>query len=206
MIQLIKNQPAIKYKDYLIISDLHLGIERDYWKTGYEIPSQKQEMLARIKNLKKRANNLIILGDLKHNIQNITYKERNEVPAFIKELRNYFEKVIIIKGNHDGNLEKITSGVVKEYFIDDLAFIHGHSISKKALKAKRIIAGHTHPVYTYKNHLGIPQTRKCFIITDKILIIPAFTQLSLGSNELARPLRKYVSDEERILLDHTKVK
>jgi hypothetical protein len=206
MIKLVKNHPAIRYKEWLVIADLHIGIEREYWKKGYEMPSKNEDLLKRIKKIKKKSKKLIILGDLKHNIPQITYREREEVPEFINELRKEFKEVVIIKGNHDGNLERLVKGVVKEHFIDDLAFIHGHTVSKKALNAKRIIAGHSHPVYSYKNHLGLKQNEKCFVITDKVVILPAFTELSSGSNELAKPLRKHITDEERILLYHTKIK
>lgn len=170
------------------------------------MPSQNKDLLKRIKKLKKKHKKLIILGDLKHNIPNITYRETKEIPEFIKELKKEFEKVIIIKGNHDGNLERLVKGVLKEYIIDNIAFIHGHSVSKKAIKCDKIIAGHMHPVHTYYNHLKRRVNNKCFIITDKIIILPAFTNLSAGSNELATPLRKHIKDEERLLLDFTKVK
>lgn len=206
MIKLIKNHPAIQYKDYLVIADLHLGIEREYWEKGYEMPSQKEELLKRIKKIKGKTEKLIILGDIKHNIPLITYREEKEIPEFINELKKIFNEVIIIKGNHDGNLERLTP-CMKEYIIDDVAFIHGHTVSKQALQAKKIIAGHMHPVFTYKNHLGINQSMKCFIITPKIIIImPAFTELSAGYNELAKPLKKYIQNEEVLLLNHTKIK
>lgn len=203
---LLKNEAGLRYKDYLVIADPHLGIEREYWAKGYEMPSQNNSILNRVKKIKKDSEKLIILGDLKHNIPNITFRERKEVPGFVEELKKIFKEVIIIKGNHDGNLERLVNDVRKEYYVDDTAFIHGHTVSKKALKSKRIIAGHTHPVYTYKNHLGIKQLKKCYVITKKIIILPAFTNLSPGSNELAKPLRKHVDKEERILLYHTKVK
>ncbi len=206
MIKLVKNEPALKYKDYLVIADPHLGIEREYWEKGYEVPSQKEELLKRILKLKGKSTKLIILGDLKHNIPLITFREEREVPDFVAALRKAFKEVIIVKGNHDGLLERMVSGVVNEHFIDGIAFIHGHSVSDKALKADKIIAGHMHPVHTYKNHLGYRQSNKCFIITDKIIVMPAFTDMSAGSNELARPLRKYIKNEEILLLDHTKVK
>jgi len=63
-----------------------------------------------------------------------------------------------------------------------------------------------HPVFTYENHLKIPQSKKCWIITPKVIIIPAFTELSSGSNELAKPLKKHIRNEEVILLDYTKIK
>lgn len=206
MIKLLKNEAGLRYKEYLVITDPHLGIEREYWQKGYEMPSQNKTMLNRIKRIKKESKKLIILGDLKHNIPTITLRERKEVPDFIDELRSLFKEVIIIKGNHDGNLERLVSGVRKEYYADNTAFIHGHSVSKKALNSKRIIAGHSHPAYAYKNHLGLKQLNKCYVITKKIIILPAFTNLSMGSHELAKPLRKHVKNEERILLDHTKVK
>ncbi len=205
MIKFIKGSPAIRFNEWLVIADPHLGLERDYWFKGYEIPSQKNSVLNRIKSLKGNSTKLMILGDIKHNIPNITYREEQEIPEFISELRRVFKEVVLIKGNHDGNLERLVSGVVKELFIDDVAFIHGHSVSEKALKSKKIIAGHMHPIYSYRNHLGRVMREKCFVITSKVIILPAFTDLSIGSYELANPLKKYIHEEERLLLDLTKV-
>ncbi len=205
MIKFVKGAPALRFDDWLVITDLHLGLERDYWMKGYDIPPQKDSILKRIMKIKKDSRNLMILGDIKHNIPNTTRRELSDVSELISKLKSVFKEVVIIKGNHDGNIERITPAV-KEYFIGNVAFIHGHSVSKKVLESERIIAGHMHPVYAYKNHLGIIQRKKCFVITPKIIILPAFTELSAGSHELAKPLKKYVLNEERLLLDLTKVK
>ncbi len=205
MIKFIKNEAALRLNEFLIISDTHIGIENDYKKSGYEIPSQTQLMLKRIRKIKKQSKSLIILGDIKHSIPFTPEKEEEEVKLFINELRRMFKEVILIKGNHDAGIESIIDDVKKEYITNNIALIHGHTVSDKALEHK-IIAGHMHPVYSYKNHLGIVQRRKCFIISDKIIVMPAFTDLSAGSDELAKPLRKHIINEEVILLDQTKVK
>jgi len=202
MIRLIKNKPALMYKDWLVITDLHIGLEDEYRKKGYEMPSQVDSFLERLSKFK--AKKLIILGDIKHKIPEFSKKEEEKIDFFLSKLKTRFKKIILIKGNHDGNIER-KYDAVKEFWIDDIVFLHGHTISEKVLKARRIIAGHMHPVYEFKNHLGLVQKYKCFIVSKKVIILPAFTELSPGSNELVRPLKKYIKEKEILLLDHTLV-
>lgn len=204
MMKLIINEPGLRFNEWLVITDLHIGYERAYRAEGYYITNQLSDTINRIKSLKGDSKKLMILGDVKHNIPLISWQEEKEVPELLDELNNTFNEVVIIKGNHDGGIERLTPAV-KELIIDNNAFIHGHSISKEALKCDKIIAGHMHPVYNFKNHLGISEPRKCWVISDKVVIMPAFTNLSSGSNELAKPLNKLIKEKEVLLLDHTKV-
>ncbi len=202
MIKLVKGEPALIYNDWLVVSDLHLGIEEEYAVKGYSIPSELNFLLEKL--LKFKQKKLIILGDIKHNISFCSEKDNTRLDYFFDKLKAKFKEIILIKGNHDATLDK-KYNMKKEFWINDVVFIHGHTVSEKALNARKIIAGHMHPVYEFKNHLGLTQKYKCFIISKKIIILPAFTNLSPGASELVKPLNKYIEDHEVLLLDHTKV-
>ena len=68
------NEKALVLGDYLIVADLHIGLERELSEKGLHVPSQLRKMEARIIELLKNTGKerLIILGDLKHNIPMIS--------------------------------------------------------------------------------------------------------------------------------------
>src|SRR3989338_1965247 len=107
LIMFITNERAVVIDDTLIISDIHLGITAEIYKSGVALPSQLPRFLERLHALKKlsKAKELVLLGDVKHNIPNITFQELKEIPAFFSSLR--FEKITVIKGNHDGKIESL---------------------------------------------------------------------------------------------------
>ncbi|PJA22995.1 metallophosphoesterase, partial [archaeon CG_4_10_14_0_2_um_filter_Archaea_38_6] len=64
----VQGEAAIKSGNYIVISDVHIGFEEKLEEKGYTIPEQTQNVTDRLKELRKIAENLIILGDLKHSI------------------------------------------------------------------------------------------------------------------------------------------
>jgi len=90
-IQPILYEPAlfIKEKKILVIADLHIGIERELRESGLQIPSQTKSMTTRLISLfkKYRPHELIILGDIKHNIPTSTIQERTDVKQFLETVQ-----------------------------------------------------------------------------------------------------------------------
>jgi len=169
-------------------------------------------MLKRIKKIKKKSKKIILLGDVKHKIPRISVQEILELPFFLRKLGEIFTEVIIVKGNHDGNIERITKlPVVKEFIIDKIGFIHGHALpSKKFMeKVETIVMSHMHPVFSYRDSFGKRYSKKCWIIGEwkkkKVLIIPAFNELFTGSKEPLGPLSKGFVKKEIFLLDLTRI-
>ncbi|MFA5303488.1 MAG: metallophosphoesterase [Candidatus Nanoarchaeia archaeon] len=226
MIELIKDLPMAIIKDYLVISDLHIGFEKGLQSKGYTIFSQTKKMLKIIKFAKKKICKLIILGDLKDDIIS-SYKK--SITDFLAELSKIFNEIIIIKGNHDGLIEKYAKifeniTVKNELLLDDYLFIHGHKMpSKEALiNAETLIIGHFHSNYEFRNYLGKTTRLKTWnfysfdnekfysikkIKTSiKILIsFPAFNEFFLGSNEKNGPLKNYIKLKESITINHLKI-
>src|SRR3989338_6445317 len=103
----LKNYPAMKIKDCLIVADLHLGITKDIYDSGIVMPRQAKKMAERLNKLKKltRTKKLVILGDVKHKVPGFSVMEKYELEKFFSALK--FREIIILKGNHDGNIEKM---------------------------------------------------------------------------------------------------
>ena len=166
----ITNEPVVIVNNTIVIGDLHLGIEYEFYKAGFSIPSNIEKIKQKILQLAKEnsCKKLVLLGDVKHEFVGISYQEEREIPKFLKSLSTNLE-VHIVPGNHDGNLKKIvpkgvylhpTSGFLMDFYF----FNHGHSWpDKKFLEAKVLIMGHNHPAVEFKDSLGYRWVEPCWL-------------------------------------------
>ncbi|MEM7826618.1 MAG: metallophosphoesterase [Candidatus Aenigmatarchaeota archaeon] len=192
----IRNYAAMIIDRFLIISDLHLGITKEFQKSGIFIPSQAKPMSDRINRLKRmtKTKELIILGDVKHNIPGVSGQEFGEIPEFFSKLK--FNKITIIKGNHDGNIEKmIPKGIkVRKYVkIGKYFLTHGHM----KMENEKMIIGHSHPFIRIKDNLGAVYFEPVwlhYLDRKEIIIMPAFNELCgatiINQDDLLGPIAK----------------
>lgn len=143
----------------LVIADLHLGIEEELKQKGINIDSQTENLLERaIKCVRvAKPDATVLLGDIKHNVPKMSFKERKEVPFFFSKLVEY-SPIYIVKGNHDGHLSRLlplpneTKNEIyvrsaKGFLLDNIGYTHGHSFPQEELfSASYILIGHTHPM------------------------------------------------------------
>jgi len=214
----IQNKPALLINDNLVVADLHNGIEFELFKKGAKVPSQTHQKLERLKEIIKetKPKNLIILGDLKHNVPITSRQEQEEVPVFLQDLLRLVKNVIITKGNHDGNIEKLVPpgvDVVDEFIEKEVGYFHGHKKpTGELLKQELIICAHTHPSILLKDIRGnIQQAWIETTVKDshtRVVVVPAFDDSTRGSainnTEPIGPFLKKMVDlenAEAILLD-----
>lgn len=157
---------------WLLIADTHVGLEVELGKKGVRIPSQSARIAQLVLDFAERtggATSLAILGDVKHEIASIVESAR-EVREFLDRISGRFNKVVLVKGNHDGNLDLILSSDAKPnvYLIDSRGFIirskdgknllllHGNSKPRieDFMNADVIIMGHTHPAILIQDVTG----------------------------------------------------
>jgi len=182
--RIIDSEPALileNDKKNLVISDLHIGFEHKF--SSNKIPNSKNssvnEIINNVKKIIKKENpdTLILLGDVKSSIQNITKSEWNDVPYFFEELKSI--EIILIPGNHDANITRLIPDNVtlissKGMIIDDVLLTHGHTMpSKNYSNVNNIIMGHIHPVYFDENSLLNGERIWISIKTDKSIIFPS---------------------------------
>lgn len=210
----ITNHPAMIIGDSLVIADVHLGITRVLYERGVSLPSQVKALACRVNRLKAitKAKQLVILGDLKHNIPNITWQERKEIPEFLSLLK--FEKIVIIKGNHDGNIERLVPDkkiikVRKTLVIGDYYLSHGHM--KVKTKKKAIVIGHSQPHIRFRDKFA-SYIEPCWLKgktkeSKTLIIMPAFNELCgatiVNEHELLGPVAKKLRNARVYLLDGT---
>lgn len=213
------NEKALVLGEYLVVADLHIGLEKELSAAGAKVPSQLDKMEHRIIKLLRSTGRekLVILGDLKHSIPLASWQEYREIPSFIERLSRYAD-VTLVKGNHDGGIEKIVPGlrVTMELGIEDKALLlHGHA-KPKDIKYDYLIMGHNHPCIEFKGRLGGRITESAWIKTrfkraqqdSEIIIMPAFNDLIYGlpfntkpGKELLGPFFKH----EMVELDKARV-
>src|SRR3989338_2939596 len=211
----LKNEPVMKVGEYLVIADVHIGITHDFWKAGISLPGEVKKMADRLNKLKKLtgAKGLIIVGDLKHKTVGISYQERREIPEFLAALK--FKKIIVVKGNHDGFVEKLVDGkrvsVKKSFSVGDYLFTHGHR-NVKTSKSK-IVIGHNHLCVKFRDDVGATYNEPVWVrgkLGNKIIIImPAFNDLCgyfvVNKGKFNGPVAGKMKNPKIYLLDGTDI-
>ena len=179
---------ALKYKDNIIIGDLHLGFEESLIKQGFLIPfSQLKKTIARLEKIikKSKPKTIIINGDLKDEFSRISKQEWNEVSQCIEFLQKR-SKVIFVKGNHDTILEPIAKKknieIKQRIDLDDITIVHGDKLFKEVRKT--IIISHEHPAISFKERPD--EKYKCFLLgkykSHNLIVLPSFNLLPPGSD------------------------
>lgn len=200
----IKNYACVFLKDIstLIIGDLHIGYEIELKKLGINVAylDKIKEDIIFCKN-KTNSENIVLLGDTKHSIgipKNKT--ELNNLLNFFDFLLKNFQKVYVVKGNHDGLLEEILDIDIKKglkifssrgFSIKKYGFFHGNAFPlESVIKSKTIFCSHVHP------KTFLPKEEKYFEIrvfliyklkesygkNKKLIVLPPFSSLIAGKD------------------------
>ncbi len=200
--------------DSLAIADLHLGYEVLSSEHGLSIPKiqfkKSMDMINHIIDI-KNVSRIIIVGDIKHEFSETSYHEYKEVSIFLESLSKLFKEIIIIKGNHDTFITRITKKydipVYDELEIGRYLFIHGHKNKNIESIKNTVILGHEHPSIALYTDIGVKEKIKCFlygVFGDKqVIVLPAFSYLAPGSDiniipreELLSPILRAIDIDE----------
>lgn len=199
----------IERERFLVVADLHLGIEAELAAEGVGLPSQMPKVKERLFELirQQKPDRLLFLGDVKHNVPITTWQEWRELPEFFSDLTK-LTRVEIVPGNHDGYIEGMAPPEVKIHDAKGIVLgrrrrvglIHGHAWpSPEVLKVELLVAAHNHPAIEFKDELGArtiePVWLRCKLEPNKfpkklqnaikgdgpgLLVMPAFSELVGG--------------------------
>jgi metallophosphoesterase superfamily enzyme len=182
--RIIPSKPALilegKEKS-LIVTDIHIGFETSmasneiFIGKNSTINESIQDLCTIIDS--EKPDSVILLGDIKSSIKNISRSEWDEVPLFFKKIREKCD-VILIPGNHDANIQKLvpdnismisSTGMVE----DNILLTHGHTMpSENFSHVDKIIMGHLHPVFFQEDSIINGQRVWVSIKTEKENIFP----------------------------------
>jgi len=184
----------------LVVADLHIGIEHELRGRGAAVPSQARVMGRALGKLLERtgADELIVLGDVKHSVPSTSLLEHSEIPRLFSSLRALAE-ITLVKGNHDTGLKALLPGFRLHEHVEREGFLlaHGHAwIKKSSLHAHTIVLAHAHPAVLFVDDYGRRSTEPVWVrgrFTEKLLerykashlpefvVMPAFNPLISGS-------------------------
>jgi len=150
----------------LLISDLHLGLEKEMAKKGFRLPAYSVKMVERVKDTAEKygAKRLAVLGDVKHTVGKVEDIDWGVVPWFFDTMLDLFEAVDVVPGNHDGNIKTVlpqrvtlhtSQGMVLGKGPGRIGVAHGHAWpSEDAIATRNLVIGHSHFTYEMRDSLG----------------------------------------------------
>jgi putative SbcD/Mre11-related phosphoesterase len=160
----------------LLISDLHLGLEKELAKKGFRLPAYTVKMVERVKRISEThgTKRLAVLGDVKHAVGKVEDIDWGVVPWFFDTMLDLFEAVEVVPGNHDGNIKTVlpprvkldpSQGTVLGEGKDRVGVAHGHAWpSEEAIATRNLVIGHSHFTYEMRDSLG-SRTREAVWVT-----------------------------------------
>lgn len=195
--------------DLLVISDLHLGLEKTMTAKGNYIPqNQLKRMKEEIKEAKDetRAERILINGDLKNQFKT-SYSENEEVKELLNFLSFNFKEIIVVEGNHDTFIDSALNdnGVkMKEYHLEDrILFVHGDRALQdieieEEERIEIVVIGHEHPAIALKDDIGVKEKIPALLYGEldeerKIVVLPAFSRIANGTSVNEVPERELLS-------------
>ena len=170
LLKIVPGEAALVYTTQedstLLISDLHLGLEKEMAKKGFRLPAYSVKMVERVKGIADRygTKKLAVLGDVKHTVGKVEDIDWGVVPWFFDTMLDLFEGVEVVPGNHDGSIKTVlpprvllhpSQGAVLGKGRGRIGVAHGHAWpSEEAIKTRSLVIGHSHFTYEMRDSLG----------------------------------------------------
>jgi putative SbcD/Mre11-related phosphoesterase len=180
LLKIVPKEAALIFSDSgssaLLISDLHLGLEKEMAKKGFRIPSYSVKMVDRIRNIADsfKVERIVILGDVKHSVGKVDDIDWSILPWFFETMLDLFSAVDVVPGNHDGNIRTLvpprvrlhpTDGAVLGEGRSRIGVAHGHAWpSESAIATGRLVIGHSHFTYEMKDTFGSRSRESVWIL------------------------------------------
>ena len=210
----IPDRPALSIRDMgiLVVGDLHIGIESHLSSKGFHIPSQTFRMEDELESIADGHDRLVIIGDVKHQVPGSTFQEHREVPRFFESLLDVFERVDVVRGNHDSGLEPFLPSDVSLHpatglRIGGVGLVHGHTWpSNEVMSSDLLVMAHSHPAVQFLDGVGKRTTEPCWLrgtfasmgrylsVPGSVIVVPAMNRalggspVNLEGRELLGPL------------------
>jgi len=188
----------------LVIGDVHIGQEEALNKAGLMIPrfafSDMKKRLGKILE-GLDVNEIVIIGDLKHEFGTISQTEWSQTIEFLEILEKKCNKIVLVRGNHDtilGPIAKKRNLSLRDFYkVGDVLLCHGDKIVKEDCKV--IVIGHEHPAVGLKEGSRV-ETFKCFLKGKydgkRLIVIPSFNFVTIGSDLLKEEVLSPYLDQD----------
>lgn len=201
-ISLIDMTVAVPKRRVLALADVHLGFEEALHRDGTLVP--RGHLTTIQTRLQQTADTLgisperpwariLVNGDLRHGFGPFTSGERTHIRGFLDRLSELAETVTLIQGNHDGNLNVLTSqfqnvNVAATCQIGGMLFLHGDAEPAEIPPdVDTLVIGHDHPAVRLRDPVtGRMELFKCFLTGvyegRRLIVVPSFNPWTAGSD------------------------
>ena len=201
-IQPVFGIPALKAGPALIIGDLHIGVESHLRSKGFHLTSHTDDMYDTLMSVADEGiNRLIVIGDVKDSVPGSTKQEYVEIPDFFERLFERFDRIDVVRGNHDTQIEEFLPSRVRlspatGMKLDSVGLTHGHTWpSKEVMDCDVLVMAHNHPTVMFEDGIGRCTTEPCWMrgcfngkgdprfprLPRMFIVIPAFNRMLGGS-------------------------
>lgn len=178
----------------LAVADLHLGYAWAHRLSGQLMPiTPTNDTRERLVELQRdyEPDEIVVLGDIVHRAMSLSVLEEE-----IREIHNALSpksRLTFLPGNHDRELQKM----LKQWLLPiDLAesrelqhavLLHGDKAAVCGNRGRPIVMGHEHPAISIGDGVTTSQKCPCFLISEMVIVLPAFSRWAAGTNIRAYP-------------------
>jgi putative SbcD/Mre11-related phosphoesterase len=190
----------------LAIADPHLGYAWAHRASGQLMPLGVDDASKRLQALLKsyQPRQVVVLGDIVHRA--VAQKDfEQELHSFLELFKNTTE-LVLLAGNHDRNLKKVLDRITSGRVLQDslrsgpFCFLHGDVSHASAEGCSRVFMGHEHPAIYLGDGVSTREKFPCFLVSDKIIVLPAFSRWAAGSPIGSGPLLSPITKTARFNL------
>ena len=157
------------------------------------------DTLARLAELQRdyEPHEIVVLGDIVHRAVAIEVLELE-----IRELFNTLSprsQLTFLAGNHDRDLQKVFEQwllpieLVPSRIVGNFLLVHGDKAVGEPQSGQRIVMGHEHPAISIGDGVTTSQKCPCFLVSEIVIVLPAFSRWAAGTNVRAYPLMSQVA-------------
>lgn len=216
-IELIDIALHVPQRRTLAVADAHLGFEEALHEDGALVPrGHLEQLLERLGKIFQALGvsgaapleRLIVNGDLRHRFGPLTAREWAEARELLRHLEAHAREVILVEGNHDGNIRYLAQtcervAVSADYRLNGLWFLHGDEEPDEIPGGVHtLVIGHEHPAVGLRDRVtGRVELFKCFLIGRyrgvRLIVQPALNPWTQGSDLLReQPLSPLLHEDE----------
>jgi putative SbcD/Mre11-related phosphoesterase len=170
---------ALLLGDTLVLADLHVGRART---SSVEYPlGERGDLHERLTALlaEHDPETVVVAGDLLHAFDTVPRGTRETVTSLRNAAADAGAEFVVVRGNHDAQLDRVGVEGVDEHRVGDTVVCHGHRAPDA--DAARYVVGHEHPAITVEG-----RRHHCFLRgADQhrgaaVVVVPAFSRLAAG--------------------------
>lgn len=182
----------------LAVADLHLGYAWAHRLSGQLMPiPPTNDTLARLAELQGDydPHEIVVLGDIVHRAMALSVLEE-EIRELVHGLSPKTQ-LTFVAGNHDRDLQRLLKKwllpieLTSERELRNYLLVHGDQ--PISTNTKCIVMGHEHPAISIGDGVTTSQKCPCFLVSENVIVLPAFSRWAAGTNVRTYPLMSEIA-------------